>query len=317
MKKTSNQVYIDKNWNGDLDAFISFYIRVEKQIFTRLNKVDDKDNILNNMKIIIDENNFNGRNEMKKFFEDIITSKESSIDNTLKILTNTLMTKEDKNIYPILTDIRNQLEVLKENTKKQDNIIISAASIGKIGEDKMEKLLNEILPTHEIMNTSGKTSNGDFIISKDNTPDILIEIKNWNRKVSNKDVDKFEKDCLNTKKHSIMISLNSDISNRVNLEIRLLENKYITLYLCNTGYDKDMIKSAIYYIYNIQDLFLKESKDQQIISEKELESIQNCLVEYQKNYKALKSNMTKSLEILTNMNLQYLKDKFSVINSKI
>lgn len=315
--------FIDKYWKGDLDAFVSFYIRLEKNIKSR--SVDTEDNMAAIVKSMIQDftleysSLINERNETtlkdqeallvksNSSLKEEITYRVSIIDEKIGKIENQLSRTTDGGS---LEEIKQNLVKIKESLVKET----TSSLLGKKGEQKMEEILNEILPSHEIINSSGKCANGDFIVRRDESPDILIEVKNWTTKVGIKDVDKFERDCLFQKSHGVFISLNSGIANRNNFEIRVLDNKYITFYLSHNDYDQDAILAVINYIYQINTLFVQSrASDDLVVNETELKTIQGDLLEFQKDITSAKNHIKKSLDILTKINLQNLKDKFTVV----
>ena len=79
--------------------------------------------------------------------------------------------------------------------------------LGKMAEKTMEEHLNEIFPTGEIENYSGKSICTDFCVKQHAKPDVLLELKNWTSKASKGDIKKFERDCLEQQAHGVIVSL--------------------------------------------------------------------------------------------------------------
>jgi len=115
---------------------------------------------------------------------------------------------------------------------------------GNDGENKLESVLNEVFPTANVVNTSGKSKSGDFIVERDGLPSIMFENKDYTNNVPIAEVDKFIRDieCINT--HGIFLSQCSGISLKEDFRIDTHDNK-IVLFLHNVQYSADKIKIAV------------------------------------------------------------------------
>ena len=67
-------------------------------------------------------------------------------------------------------------------------------SKGKQGENKLELILSELYPSASIVNTSGSTASGDFIIERTDGGKILIDTKDYETCVPIKEVAKIVRD---------------------------------------------------------------------------------------------------------------------------
>lgn len=115
---------------------------------------------------------------------------------------------------------------------------------GNDGENKLESILNEIFPTANVVNTSGKSKSGDFIVERDGLSSIMFENKDYTNNVPIAEVDKFIRDieCINT--HGIFLSQCSGISLKEDFRIDTHDNK-IVVFLHNVQYSADKIKLAV------------------------------------------------------------------------
>jgi hypothetical protein len=114
---------------------------------------------------------------------------------------------------------------------------------GQFGENQLETVLNQLYPTGEIINTSGKSACCDFRINRQNLPTILIETKNYERNVTIDEVKKFIRDIDLQKCHGIFLSQHSGITSKQNYQIDI-KGSNILVYIHNVDYCPNTIKIA-------------------------------------------------------------------------
>lgn len=160
-------------------------------------------------------------------------------ENLLKIIEkienedNKLSSKIENNQNKLGYELNNFLNQYKIGSKK-----------GEFGEKILESILNSLFPSSEILNTTGQTSSGDFILKRDNKVQILFENKNYDScNVSKKEVDKFLKDIKLQNCCGIMISQKTGIAQKNNFQIDI-DNNNVLIYIHNMNYDPDKIMLA-------------------------------------------------------------------------
>jgi len=164
----------------------------------------------------------------KQSIDKIVWNFEQKVDNILKLIVDT---KNDN--FQMHTKVDNMISKLSRNTDK-----------GKISENFLNIVLNEIYPNAEIVNTANTPHSGDFWLIRKDKPSILFENKNHNDRVYTEDVQKFIND-LNTQNMSgIMISQLSSIVHRENYEIEI-HNGNVAVYIHYGNYDPAKIKIAV------------------------------------------------------------------------
>jgi hypothetical protein len=195
------------------------------------------------------------------------TSSDFSIDKLSNILDNKytqLITNLQQPILNYITASEDRLSTnitqLKDNTQyssfNQDKIneqlieflnkynTQNSSNIGKLGEDKLCYVLNQLYPASHIENTSGKSKQGDFILKRNNMIDILFENKQYTNNVPRDEVNKFIRDCDENHFSGIMVSNTSGIATKNNFQIDI-HDKNILIYLHNTNYNEDIIHTAV------------------------------------------------------------------------
>lgn len=152
--------------------------------------------------------------------------------------------------------IKNTHEIIQNFNAKNNNSTIK----GKLGEEKLLNLLNSHLNTTEVICSTKQKMKGDFILKKDNLPDILIDTKEYSSNVGKCEIDKFIRDVNQNNCCGILMSQTSGICNKENFEINF-HNNNVVLYLHNVTYDIYVIKTAINIIYKLYDKIKDKSRE--------------------------------------------------------
>jgi len=121
---------------------------------------------------------------------------------------------------------------------------------GQCSENMLEAVLNKLLPTADVANTTAAKASGDFIIKRDDKPIILIENKNYERNVNLDEVKKFLRDVTEQRCSGIMMSQFSGIASKPNGFIEIHDTN-VLIYLHSVDYSSDRIKMAIDVIDNL------------------------------------------------------------------
>jgi hypothetical protein len=133
---------------------------------------------------------------------------------------------------------------LKCHTDFFDNYKNSSRK-GAMGENNLSRVLSNLFPTANIIDTSHLPSSGDFILERADKPKILMENKDYTNNVPPKEIDKFIKDVKHQECHGIFLSQNSGITQKNHFEINILDDMYIVIYIHNVQYKPDVIHTAI------------------------------------------------------------------------
>jgi hypothetical protein len=186
----------------DNDESISEIIHYGILFYKKINKEINKDNII----------------------KDEISKLKLDLENIINKSFVNLLDRDNQNII----EINNQLNKL---TKLTNN----SSLLGSFGEDIFENNFKLKYPEIEIINSTKKKTKdcADFVANFD-IP-ILIELKNYTTTISEKEIDKFKRDLINSnKKGGIMMSAKTNICKRKLYEIENVNDKLI-LFVPNSG----------------------------------------------------------------------------------
>lgn len=172
---------------------------------------------------------------------------------------------------------------------------------GKQGEAKLQPILETILPDSEVLNSSGTSNSGDFIIKRKELPTILIDTKDWSNQVSKEEVGKIIRDIDTHKCNGILMSQNSGIALKSDWEINI-HNNYILLFLHNVKYDEDKILTAI----KIIDVLFPIIKQQNEIEHQSISS--ELLSDINREFQELISQKTRIIQQIEQHNKQIIKE---------
>ena len=148
------------------------------------------------------------------------------------------------------------------------------ASKGAQSEHKLSMIMNQMFPTGEIINNTGKTASCDFLLKREGKPNIVFENKDYETNVYIEEIRKFIRDIEMVNTHGIFISQKSGIASRSNYQIEFNKGN-ILVYIHNVDYSKEKIQIAVDIIDNLS-LKMEEldfSEDENTISKEVLEEI--------------------------------------------
>ena len=135
-----------------------------------------------------------------------------------------------------ILQIESEKKDLLLSTKSQNQPNQSSQALGKIGENEVEKLLQEFV-NGEITNVASESHGSDFRISISNGAGnsiFLLDSKNFKTPIPKKDREKLVRDIDedSTVSGGILVSLNSIISTKNHFEIDKTEKKKPLLFIC-------------------------------------------------------------------------------------
>ena len=189
--------------------------------------------------------------------QEFISSLETKLVN-LQTPIFSLINANQENLSTKIGSVKDDLLLTKTTTEKVysdlnqhlNKYTISSHFKGMCAEIDLNKLLNDAFPTYEIVNSTGETGCGDFMIRKDDENYIMIEMKNHTTNVDRDEVKKFLRDVGNVKTHAIMISNQCGIIGKPNFHIEI-DDSCILIYLHNLQFSTDKIKMAVNVIENL------------------------------------------------------------------
>lgn len=257
----------------------------------------------------------------KHINDDIRTFLQTSHnENSLKDFISTIESKMYLIQKPILSMVMTNQEQLnnKMSSIKEDNAIMkntydksfsdlnefmnkyknSSHFKGQVSEISLNKLLVELYPTGEIVNTTGSTACGDFIIKRNNKQSILVENKNYLQNINIEEIKKYIRDVTENKISGILLSQNSGIVGKPDFFIEIHDTS-VLLYLHNVNYSKDKIKTAVDIIDNLSERLSSISQKEQengIIIKKEVLDRINEQFQMFKTQKEILINTSKDIQ---------------------
>lgn len=133
--------------------------------------------------------------------------------------------------------------------------------IGLKAEEQFLYVLRQAYPGYEVDQTSKTSNSADFKMAKEGKPDIMFELKDHARNVPGDHVNRAERDALDLRRHTIVVSMRSGIANRKDFEFRVKDNRYVVLFMWNVNWDMTRVKAAVNMIYSIEDVLTSGDAD--------------------------------------------------------
>ena len=211
----------------------------------------------------------------KTLTDDVRTFMMSShSENSLKDFISTLDSKitiMQQPIYSILSSTQEQMNsrlsafreengIAKANSEKiftelgdfLSKYKNSSQFKGQVSETTLASVISKLYPTAELINTTAQTAAGDFLLKRENKPNIIFENKNYDRNVNIDEVKKFLRDTRENRSCGIMVSQFSGIVGKKNFFIEVNDGK-VLIYLHEVQYSPDKIKTAVDIIDNLYE----------------------------------------------------------------
>ena len=175
--------------------------------------------------------------------------------NEIKVISNTNQDKQSK----LSTDVSSLL-----------NNMQSAPNKGKISENTLECILNNLFPNAEIESVGKTKESADIVLKRESLHDIRFENKNFGKNIPTKEVLKFKRDMEINNCSGIMLTQNFGISSKNNFEFEIF-NGNVYVYLHNVNYCADKIKTAVDIIDHVKkEINNKEEIQREISINKEV-----------------------------------------------
>jgi len=194
---------------------------------------------------------------------------------------------------------------------------------GKFGEEKLCSILKDMFPSSDLVNTSGRTASGDFIMKRTDKPVILFETKEYENIVDKDEVAKFIRDVDIQNVNGIFMSQHSGISLKNNYQIDINKGN-ILVYIQNCEYSDDKIRVAVDIIDSlsskIEDLNMD---DENSITKELLDEINKEYIDFvlqKENSLAMlrefQRKMTTQIESIKMPSLEkYLEPKYTCVSN--
>jgi len=206
--------------------------------------------------------------------QEIIDTKFTDFNERMSQSLYTHIAQSNQTVLSRIQEQQSAFQEVQQFLEKQK--YCNSSTTGKMGEDRLEQILNQCFPSATITNTTGSSKRGDFLIQRDSCSNakIMVENKEYNTNVPAKEVNKFIRDIEFTKCHGIFLSQNTGIANKKNFEINF-HGDHLLLFLHNVGYDPDLIRTAVQIIDIVTEKIDVSDIDGQQISKEDLSIIQS------------------------------------------
>jgi len=255
-------IEIKKEYMEDVKSIIS--LNTNEKILSILEKnnsllIDKVNILLNDVVPKTNQTLYNHIDENIRIFQKTITDDTGVI---LKTLNNNIDIKEYFNIFE--QKFTNMLQnILSPQDKLYSDLNdflskyrLNSTYKGQYSENQLFIILNHMFPSGEIINTTSQKASGDFLLKRENKPNIIFENKDYESNVYIEEIRKFIRDIETQNTHGIFLSQRSGIASRTNYQIEFHQGN-ILVFVHNVEYSKDKIQIAIDIIDNLS-LKLKE-----------------------------------------------------------
>jgi hypothetical protein len=270
-----------KSNNGDTEKSIMGRIYESNEVLlTKMSAITKNNDMLQFMETEIGKLNGKVREESERMLasvekssghlaiekiSEMISGHYKDLDNAFKARIESFFSSHSSTQGSMYTEIMNRLEktttavdVVGDYFQKQ----IGSTNKGKQGEAKLEVLLSQMFPNAEIINTSGMTACGDFIVERNGKSKVLLDTKDYDTVVPVKEVEKIIRDIENNKCHGVLLSQNSGIAKKEDFEINV-HDQNIIIFLHHVGYNTERIQMAFNIIDHLEPYLVKSGDGEQ------------------------------------------------------
>jgi hypothetical protein len=269
-----------------------------------------------------DTNRFLSSSINQKTLDDFIIGLDTKFANTL-LNSQTFYNQTEQRLDNSLREIKNSTELnfssIKEISTSNQQIATSlnsnvsdmlkkmdnTATKGKVSENIVYNILQTLYPVSQIDSVGTTKETGDIILTRNNKPKILVEVKNWDKNVIQEEVKKFIHDIETQKCCGLFIAQNYGIANKEQFQIDIHDGN-VLVYIQQVHNDAEKIKVAIDIIDHFKGKLdeLDTHTDIDTISKEVLDSINQ---EYQM-YCSQKLNIMKTIKDFNNKILKQVED---------
>ncbi len=262
------KLIISVHGNEQYDKFSSVVQRSIDSYIDKITMILPKSNEENN-KLIQDHITLIHKNIQTDILQFMANKNETNITDFIHSFDSKLVTMQQplysiihsnqKQITDNMTSMHSQFNEFKvysdkiytemgEYLSKYKN---SAQYKGQMAELNIEQILNSICPVDEIVNVTGQTGTGDFILKRDGIEFILFENKCYSYNVDTREVTKFYNDVNHKKLHAIFMSQTGGIVSKQDYHIEINKDGCVLVFLTNVNFNPDKIKLGIKIIENL------------------------------------------------------------------
>ena len=165
--------------------------------------------------------------ENQRTFSELLDKQDKTNDNSMmeKIIQDSYQGMYTKihetmnNYYDKISETNHSFQTIGKDfqsfLEKQKNSTLK----GKESEEKLENCLVTAFSHAEIINQSGKPQSCDYLMVRNEKPDILFENKDYTNNVPNEEIKKFIRDIEYQKKHGILLSQHSGVTQKYDYQI--------------------------------------------------------------------------------------------------
>ena len=312
-----------------------------KDILNNFNKDTHKDfsDIVNHIDKRLLENNsqlINSNNKdlisLTKDIELITTKSFSELKQHIDYVKDKSPKELDSFFDKIFNDIQHKissefsfLQKSIDNTNETVTILsnkfLNSSHKGRISENILENELSKQFPSFNIVRTSSTAHAGDFILSSNDHPSVIIENKEYDKNVNSDEIAKFIRDLKSNNMSGILISQTSGIANKQNFEIEFFDNK-IAVYIHKCNYNMEHVQLALDIIFSLSEFFNVNKTTADLIDHNTLQHIQKDYLLFIQNRNDVINSMNEAIKNLKKIDICSLKNildkyanKFSVIST--
>ena len=199
-----------------------------------------------------------------------------------------------------------RLKGLEEKVEKI-SILRSSTKKGQDGEKDIFEMLSERLPSrngYSIKSVRGIKGYCDIEIACKGYNNIYVDVKNYESggKIKTDEIEKFIRDLIGLNSSGIMCSLWSGIVSKNQFQCEQLPNGKFAFYLSNVANDSDIILEVVYLIHQLERMTSTDEGNVQIHPDT-LQSIRDIVLQNMQKISCIKTQMTSSLKLLSELNI--------------
>lgn len=253
---------------------------------------------------------------------DLVHSRLDDIYNGIKegMVSEALKNQIDELKYYLRSsDVSSQISEIRMMIEK--GMKKSSQEKGKDGEKFVIDSLQSQLRTsdgYSIEDVSGVSNNCDILVKKLGHCDVRIDVKNWSGNVSQRDVEKFERDLTTLDSSGILVSLSSGVVGKRQFEMTQLMTGKFALYLCDFGESISSIPQFIDLIHSLEDI-CNSGTDTIRIDKLAFTRVEMYLQENMNRVTKLKQTLRTAMSIVSEIDYEKISDiiKMVDVNKKI
>jgi len=200
-------------------------------------------------------------NNTFNIFDTLINSSETRLQSSITETKNNLELKLSD-----INSINNTQNAIADNINNLINKFHGSSTKGYFSEISVVDGLTRIYPYGNVEHVGNKINNScDIILTRKDKNNIMIENKEYDYTIPITEIQKFVDNVVLKNCDGIMISQQTQISNKDDFEINI-NGELILVYICNMGYNMDKLRTAISIIDHLKSQISFINKDKTYIS---------------------------------------------------